>query len=292
MTMEIKDTGRVRLRDFYESAMGDNTSTFLESVDYLSQLGTLEDMDPSEPRVVISNYIGGPSNCVVRTGYYSLCCMDECADLYSHLELSLKKPAAALAEIVPIIEGLASASMTQCRKLSTSQLERLKKVADRNAEGLVELHGPDFADWMHSVYPRECAKSSQGPAQFLTVEEWQEETHLSAQANLDEMKAIVEQLKLLELTREPFSSQVEEPSAHDLADIDYDSEEDLQSGIGVIETITSFPISFETLAKVALLGFAVALLPKVSTKLSSNHANTPSRTWQLADGKMSDWPYV
>jgi hypothetical protein len=280
MTMELRDSGHVRLRDFYEHALRDNTSTFLESVDYLLQIGAMEDTDPVEPRIVISNYLDGPNNCVARTGYYSVCCMDECADLYSHLENALRKPAATPAEIIPIAEGLASASMSQCRRLSTPLTVELQAIADRN-DGLVLVHGRDFSEWMHLVYPRECANTAAfGPARSMTIEEWQEETHLNAQATVEDMMAATEHLKYLEQTRA--EEETQEPlgdnSAASMMELDDYEFADMAS-----------PISFETFAKMALLALALMLLlPKVSGKLPTS-CSQRSSSLEMADVRLTDW---
>lgn len=171
--MDDGETGTVRLLDFYTASVVSNgSSTFLETPYYLRSLGVLDETKVREPRVVMANYLSGPNNCVARNQYYSVCCMDECADLYQHLETVLGNAAATPGELVPIVEELSSASMTMCRKLPESLVEGLEGIA-KETGGVVLLHGEPFAEWMHLAYPRECASPKIfGPGHFMTVEEW------------------------------------------------------------------------------------------------------------------------
>ena len=85
MDRGTQNSGRVRLLDFYKGGLCNGINEFVENTEYLRQLGDLEESDPLEPRVIISNCRNGPNSCVASTGLYSFCCVDECADLYSHL---------------------------------------------------------------------------------------------------------------------------------------------------------------------------------------------------------------
>merc|ERR1719401_90558 len=151
----IGGAGRVRISDFYESALKDGNYQFSESVDYLRTLGALDDSDAFNPRVFISNYIYGPSNCVASSDYYSVCCLDECEDILSQLEQSLAAPEAAPAVIISIVQTVSSASMPSNRTISTWLQRRLGEIAMHHG-GLVPLHGRLFAQWLHYAYPREC----------------------------------------------------------------------------------------------------------------------------------------
>jgi len=53
----VGGAGRVRLSDFYGAALNDGKWQFSESLDYLRQLGALDEADSSNPRVIIPNYI-------------------------------------------------------------------------------------------------------------------------------------------------------------------------------------------------------------------------------------------
>ena len=43
-----------------------------ESVEYLRQLGALDDADPSNLRVIIPSYLSGASNCIASSTFYSV----------------------------------------------------------------------------------------------------------------------------------------------------------------------------------------------------------------------------
>merc|ERR1719433_2655656 len=88
-------SGRVRIADFYGSALSDGNWQFVETTEYLEQLGVLDTHDPNIPRVVIPNYINSPSNCLAGSKYYSVCCINECEDLVDGLEHRFQTPAVA-----------------------------------------------------------------------------------------------------------------------------------------------------------------------------------------------------
>jgi len=155
--MEDRGTGRVRLSDFYKPAANgaDGSWQFQESLGYLRQLGTLDESNSDEPRVMLSNYLTSQANCIASSDYYSVCCIDECEGLFSHLEKSLAAPEATTKEIIKLITALPSSSVTSPRTLSTTLLTRLDDIAASHG-GKVQFHGRLFAQWMHHAYPREC----------------------------------------------------------------------------------------------------------------------------------------
>merc|ERR1719412_3292598 len=60
--MEFRSTGRVLLSDFYREGL-QGKFLFREHVDYLRQLGALDESDPKHPFVIIANYLASPANC-------------------------------------------------------------------------------------------------------------------------------------------------------------------------------------------------------------------------------------
>mmetsp|Transcript_119966 Transcript_119966/g.195193 ORF Transcript_119966/g.195193 Transcript_119966/m.195193 type:complete len:571 (+) Transcript_119966:80-1792(+) len=157
--LEVEDTGpggagRVRAADFYKLALHEGKWQFSESIPYLRQLGALDESEPSNPRIIVTNYIYSPSNCVASSSYYSVCCIDECEGLLAHLERELVKPDARPSEIAAIVSSLSSPTQ-QNRTLSAWLLQQLDNVAAHHG-GLVPLHGRLFSQWMHFAYPREC----------------------------------------------------------------------------------------------------------------------------------------
>jgi len=151
----VGGAGRVRVADFYGTALNDGKWQFSESVDYLRQLGALDESDPSNPRVIIPNYISGPSNCVASSSYYSVCCIDECEGILGRLEDMIGAPEASTATITSLVSMIPSATMPSNRTLSPWLHHRLEEVPKHHG-GLVPLHGRLFTQWLHYAYPREC----------------------------------------------------------------------------------------------------------------------------------------
>jgi len=149
----VNGSGRVRLTDFYGSALRDGNWQFSESAGYLEQNGAL-DRHGTE-RVIIANYINSPSNCLASSKFYSVCCINECEDLMDHVEHHFAAPAVTPAKLIEFISALPSSSVAAGRSLHTILVQRLEEIALRSG-GLVPLHGRLFAQWMHHAYPREC----------------------------------------------------------------------------------------------------------------------------------------
>jgi hypothetical protein len=84
MKMEFAGSGRVKLADFYKPALGGGWQ-FQENVGYLRQLGALDESDPNSMSVIIVNYLHSQTNCIASSGYYSVCCIDECEGLLGQL---------------------------------------------------------------------------------------------------------------------------------------------------------------------------------------------------------------
>jgi len=156
--IEYRGSGRVQLADFYKPAVsgGADAWQFQESVGYLRQLGLLDESDPSQPSVLIANYITSQTNCIASSGFYSVCCKNECEDLLGHLEKIIGSPQATPATISALVTGLPSSTVVAPQELPANLLQRLDEIASTN-KGMVPLHGRLFAQWMHHVYPRECS---------------------------------------------------------------------------------------------------------------------------------------
>jgi len=185
--MEYRGTGRVMLSDFYKPAL-EGAWTFKENYVYLKSLGALDDSDPTRPSVMIPNYIYSPSNCIGTSGFYSICCKNDCEGLLGHLEENIGTSEAKPATIVGLISNLPSRSVTAPLKLSSSLLSRLDDIAATHL-GTVPLHSRLFAQWMHHVYPRECPYPHiTGTIDSKLPEEWKEESGNSGTATKEEMK--------------------------------------------------------------------------------------------------------
>jgi len=209
--MEDRGTGRVRLSSFYKPAASgaDGSWQFQESIGYLRQLGTLDESNSDEPRVMLSNYLTSQANCIASSDYYSVCCIDECEGLFSHLEKSLAAPEATTAEIVKLISALPSSSVSAPRSLSATLLTRLDDISASHG-GKVQLHGRLFAQWMHHAYPREC------PYPHMSGTTTQESADAWTDVNGGDSVATQEELE--QFTSVSNSSDIAEPidDIHDL----------------------------------------------------------------------------
>jgi len=152
--MEHGGSGRVLLSKFY-SGIDDKDWPFIESSEYLRNLGALDETDPRRPSVIIPNFLSSPSNCLAPSSFYSVCCIDECEGLLAHVELMVAEPSATAETLVEVVSNLESDTVEAPRTLSLEQLTRLNEIAAFHG-GRVPLHGRLFAQWMHHVYPREC----------------------------------------------------------------------------------------------------------------------------------------
>lgn len=191
--LEIQDgqTGRVRLVDFYNAALHKGRYQFTETINYLRQLGTLDESDETNPRVIIPNYLLGRSNCVARTSYYSVCCLDDCELLFSALERSLSKALSTPHEIIEAVQAVSFAS-----RFSENHADGLSKVLHRRLDevaahhdGLIPLHGRLFAQWMHLAFPQECPYPHKaGTVYYSSMEQWEKETGQRSGSTMQEIE--------------------------------------------------------------------------------------------------------
>jgi hypothetical protein len=105
--MEIPDTGRVLLKDFYMSGQWQ----FSETASYLRQMGALDESDPTRLKVIIPNYVNAPSNCLASSSFYSVCCIDECEALIGHIERKISAPEATPERIAEVVSTLPSTTV-------------------------------------------------------------------------------------------------------------------------------------------------------------------------------------
>jgi len=152
--------GRVRLEDFYDPEF---SSRFRESVSYLRDHGILDETDPEDLSVIIPNYLHSPGNCLTPSGFYDICCFDECEAMMDHIEVEVAAPVTTPEHITAVVASLA-ASRKYNRSggdLNPSLTRLLRDIADYHG-GLVPIHGRLFAQWMHQAFPRECAHPHDG----------------------------------------------------------------------------------------------------------------------------------
>jgi hypothetical protein len=195
ISMGDQGIGRVPLANFYKSVVDDNTFEFQESEDYLRELGALDDTDPSHPSVIITNYIQAPSNCIASESLYSVCCLNECEQLMSHLEREIDAPEAEPSRIAAIVADLPSSTVEAPRSLSSSLLGKLDDAAAHHG-GTVQLHGRLFGQWMHHAFPRECPfPHVAGATNPQTPDEWMAGRGQESLASDDEMRRYAQRQK-------------------------------------------------------------------------------------------------
>jgi len=171
MEIEYRGTGRVRLSEFYKD-WDDLEWHFTESPEYLRALGALDDSDPSNPSVIIPNFLISRTNCVTPSDFYMVCCLNECEGLMASLERSIQGPVATPARLAEAVSALPSDTIDAPRSLPRAQLERLEAIAGIHG-GRVPLHGRLFAQWMHYAYPRECPyPHAAGTTKPISPDEW------------------------------------------------------------------------------------------------------------------------
>merc|ERR1712085_112861 len=192
MDMDHHGSGRVLLRDFY-SGFKQAGWMFTESLEYLRKLGAVDETDPKKTSVVIPNYMISQSNCLTSSGFYAVCCTNECEGLMRHVERDLASPSASPQRIAEVISKLPSDTVDAPRNLSTALLGRLQEIANFHG-GLVPLYGRLFSQWTHHVYPRECPfPHVSGTTAPLSPSQWLKEKNKRAlEASKSEMQEYVD----------------------------------------------------------------------------------------------------
>jgi len=150
-----RSTGRVSLGAFYGGKSAGKDWRFIESVDYLRQLGALDESDPKRLRVIVPNYLSGPNNCIEASGVHTYCCKDECGVLVAEVERGIAAPTGAVGDIAKVVAQISTDTVDAPRNLTSELISKLDSVASRHG-GRVPLHGRLFAQWMHHAFPNEC----------------------------------------------------------------------------------------------------------------------------------------
>jgi len=152
--MDTSGTGRVLLKDFYGSNL-DGEWRFAESESYLRDIGALDDSSLRGPQVIIPNYMQAASNCIVSNSNYNVCCRNECEDILGDIEVAVGAPIANVDQILRLIGNMSSSS-DQSIRVDAMLASQLQHIADVHGNQ-VPLHGRLFAQWLHYMFPRECA---------------------------------------------------------------------------------------------------------------------------------------
>jgi hypothetical protein len=188
--MDVHSTGRVKLTDFWDSSKGGQWQ-FKETAEYLRSLGALDESDIElGPQVIIPNYVYAPSNCIMSTPSYGICCLNTCENVMRHLESRLEVPDASADSIMEAVQTLLPhnehPTPQSQESLNGTLRVRLEEIAAGNEGNLVPLHGRLFAQWLHYAFPRDCPYPHEvGSLNRMTVGEWLEskkETDVSEEA--------------------------------------------------------------------------------------------------------------
>jgi len=195
MALEKKGSGCVGLPEFYDKGLkADSNWMFVESPDYLRHIGALDEADPKNPRVLTANYINGPNSCLQPSGYYMLCCHNECSDIMGHLERTLAAPSATAKEILMALPASASSKSLRASSkplIAPKLVTRLEEVASHH-QGRVPIHGRLFAQWLHHVYPHECPYPHvSGTKSPEWMDDFEGETGRHSVFSDDEMKSFI-----------------------------------------------------------------------------------------------------
>jgi len=175
MKLDVDGTGRVPVSKFYSQPDAADYH-FTESLEYLKQIGALDEAGRGEARVRVANYMAGPSNCIASSSYYSVCCLNECEALMNQLEAKVLAPIVAPERLLNMVMNMSSDTVSAPRQLPKAMQDRLHEIASRN-DGEVPLHGRLFAQWMHHAFPNECAHPEIAEdASVLTPSHWLEKS--------------------------------------------------------------------------------------------------------------------
>jgi len=164
--LDPQGSGRVPLGLLYAQPASASYH-FSESVDYLRKIGALDETS-STPKVLIANYIAGPSNCIASSSYYSVCCLSNCDSIMDEIEHKLLAPTATAKHLLDIVRNMSNAET-----LPSGLPEKLETIASHHG-GEVPIHGRLFAQWLHFAFPHECPfPALLENVKTLSTSEWQ-----------------------------------------------------------------------------------------------------------------------
>eukprot|EP00929_Paragymnodinium_shiwhaense_P022490 TRINITY_DN1435_c0_g1_i1.p2 TRINITY_DN1435_c0_g1~~TRINITY_DN1435_c0_g1_i1.p2 ORF type:complete len:563 (+),score=151.00 TRINITY_DN1435_c0_g1_i1:75-1763(+) len=148
-------TGRIALSDFY-GANADGEWRFGESESYLRELGALDESSSAKGKqVIIPNYLQGASNCIVATSHYLICCVNECEPVLNEIEAAVGGPIASPEQILDLVANMTGLD-DEAPTIDANLRRQLAGISETHG-GHVPLHGRLFAQWLHYVFPRDCA---------------------------------------------------------------------------------------------------------------------------------------
>merc|ERR1719163_76144 len=117
--IRLGSNGRVGLPEFYGGENPGQDWQFTESVDYLRQLGALDESNPMRLRVIVPNYLSGPNNCLEASAVHTYCCKDECGVLVAEVERGIAAATGAVGDIAKIVAQISTDTVDAPRNLTT-----------------------------------------------------------------------------------------------------------------------------------------------------------------------------
>jgi hypothetical protein len=191
LEMEEGNTGRVKLSDFYTMGVKYGAH-FRETAEHLRKQGALDESKPGEARVIVANYMASPANCLAHTGFYSICCSDECEVVLARIEHAISSPEATLDRVVDVVSKIHTATVS-AGMIPDVLVKRLGQVASRHG-GRVPLHGRLFAQWLHLLFPRECPypHAANSDIRQLSASEWMMTKTSGSAWDFDQMKQYID----------------------------------------------------------------------------------------------------
>jgi hypothetical protein len=187
VNLSVVNNGRVPLDRFY-SQPDSAAYHFHEKVSYLQSVGALEEVKGGARQVRIPNYVQGPTNCIARSAYYSVCCMNECEVLMHELEGAIQAPQASVEQLLRLVGELDTPTVDSPRIVGETLVAKLKAIAKRHG-GAVPLHGRLFAQWMHFAFPNECPFPEQVASNALLPQHWKDKGSVVADEEEQSMEA-------------------------------------------------------------------------------------------------------
>jgi len=264
MSAESKKAGRITLADFYKKGK-EGVFELNEKIDYLRTLGAIDESDPKQPHVIISNYVGSRPNCLLASKFYVVCCTNECEDLMGKLENSIAGEMASPEQILDLVSSFSTPTVVAPRKISSTLTQRLQGIAQSNG-GQVPLHGRLFAQWMHHAFPRECPFPHEDLANPQTPDEWMKETGQKLKASDEEIMSHISKLN----SESPKGEEAREHHSFAENELPWSNNESLLSPFSRSSGQTAKPrSSLKSMAVFALLfsmasGFVWATKPYLS----------------------------
>jgi len=129
--------------------------SFHESADYLRRVGALRESVSEAPRVIIPNYLTGPTNCIAATEYTAVCCLNECEVPLTAIERQVRAKIEFPDRLLQIAEGISTGTVPSLRHFTPDLGERLQALAGMH-HGTVALRSTGFAHWLSAAFPYEC----------------------------------------------------------------------------------------------------------------------------------------